>query len=46
VSALDEPPQEPDARVAVQAAWGAQRAKTRYGQPSRIDPVEGWIVGA
>jgi len=31
---------------AVQAAWGAQRAKSRYGQPSRIDPVEGWIVGA
>jgi hypothetical protein len=31
---------------AVQAAWGAQRAKARYGLPSRIDPVEGWIVGA
>ena len=31
---------------AVQAAWGAQRAKVRYGLPARIDPVEGWIVGA
>lgn len=31
---------------AVQAGWGAQRAKARYGLPARIDPVEGWIVGA
>ncbi|MEO8485634.1 MAG: DUF429 domain-containing protein [Betaproteobacteria bacterium] len=31
---------------AVQAAWGAQRAGARYGLPTRIDPVEGWIVGA
>lgn len=31
---------------AVQAGWGAQRAKARYGLPSRVDPVEGWIVGA
>jgi hypothetical protein len=30
----------------VQAGWGAQRAKSRYGLPARIDPVEGWIVGA
>jgi hypothetical protein len=31
---------------AVQAAWGAQRASANYGLPARIDPVEGWIVGA
>jgi hypothetical protein len=31
---------------AVQAAWAAQRARQRYGLPARIDPVEGWIVGA
>ena len=30
----------------VQAGWGAQRAKSGYGLPARIDPVEGWIVGA
>jgi hypothetical protein len=31
---------------AVQAGWGAQRATSGYGLPARVDPVEGWIVGA
>jgi len=31
---------------AVQAGWGAQRAASGYGLPPRVDPVEGWIVGA
>jgi Protein of unknown function (DUF429) len=31
---------------AVQAGWAAQRAGERYGMPSRVDPIEGWIVGA
>jgi hypothetical protein len=31
---------------AVQAAWAAQRAGANYGLPARIDPIEGWIVGA
>lgn len=31
------------------AAWGAQRAQSKgpgYGLPARMDPLEGWIVGA
>jgi hypothetical protein len=31
---------------AVQAGWGAARADRNYGLPARIDPIEGWIVGA
>ncbi len=31
---------------ALQAAWGWQRRAQRFGLPGRIDPVEGWIVGA
>lgn len=29
-----------------QAGWALQRAAVRYGLPERIDPLEGWIVGA
>lgn len=28
----------------VQAAWGWQRRRQRYGLPESVDPVEGWIV--
>lgn len=31
---------------AMLAGWGAQRAARNYGLPAKIDPVEGWIVGA
>lgn len=31
---------------ATQAAWGWARRAKRYGLPGRIDPCEGWIVGA
>ena len=31
--------------AAVQAAWGARRADTRYGIPQHVDPLEGWIAG-
>jgi hypothetical protein len=31
---------------AVQAGWAAQRASLNFGLPAKIDPVEGWIVGA
>lgn len=31
---------------AVQAAWGWQRRAQGFGLPDRIDPLEGWIVGA
>jgi hypothetical protein len=32
--------------AAVQAAYGAACGAPHFGLPSRIDPVEGWIVGA
>ncbi len=28
----------------VQAAWGWQCRRQRYGLPETVDPVEGWIV--
>ncbi|HQU48015.1 MAG TPA: DUF429 domain-containing protein [Casimicrobiaceae bacterium] len=31
---------------AMLAGWAGQRAEHHYGLPARIDPVEGWIVGA
>lgn len=31
---------------AMLAGWAAQRASRNWGLPARIDPVEGWIVGA
>jgi hypothetical protein len=31
---------------AAQAAWGWQRRRRNFGLPSRVDPVEGWIVTA
>lgn len=31
---------------AAQAAWGWRRRAQGFGLPDRIDPVEGWIVGA
>jgi hypothetical protein len=31
---------------AVQAAWGWQRRRRNFGLPARIEPCEGWIVGA
>ncbi len=31
---------------AMMAGWAAARASRNYGLPARIDPVEGWIVGA
>lgn len=31
---------------AVQAAWAAQRASSRYGVPPEADRLEGWIAGA
>jgi hypothetical protein len=31
---------------AVQAAWGWQRRDRGFGLPARVDPLEGWTVGA
>jgi len=31
---------------ALQASWGQQRGAPRYGLPSEVDPIEGWIVTA
>lgn len=31
---------------AMLAGWAARRAERNYGLPARIDPVEGWILGA
>ena len=30
---------------AVAAAWGAGQARSGYGLPATVDPLEGWIVG-
>ena len=30
----------------LQAAWAAQQGPPRYGLPSDVDPLEGWIVSA
>ena len=31
---------------AIQASWGQKQGAPRYGLPSNVDPVEGWIVTA
>jgi predicted RNase H-like nuclease len=31
---------------ALQASWGQQQGKPRYGLPPDVDAVEGWIVTA
>ena len=30
----------------MQAAWALQQGAPRYGMPTDMDPLEGWIVSA